>query len=492
VRWRTVLPVLAVTAGLLTGSMAADASVQAKVGTATAGEPLYAVNTGLVLTVGSSAGQGALVRVRADTGSDGQRWVFGSHGTVSPAENQHLCLNVPVVKHRLTTRLNLWACNGAARQQFVVTAPSAHTPVFFLASVAADRKLCVSFPAVGLSTAIAIRGTKVSLRKCGNSAGNAFSTTNLQGVVASISMTDWQRALNANEGSKLGTGVTASYQSLQLGQQWESQASGSYASLSPVYNTSLCLAVSGAQRARAPLVLARCDGSAAQQFIGIGLLDGNPARYFLVSANARFCISTLPKKTAVKAPVPTRSVVLRSCPGKSAGSAWLADMNIPSELAFQFQQFYVVVNDWSGLWPAMATDGGSAGSVTTLSQAMTGAQVWTDVNPATMTAGNADGSISIRPLYDMDLCLTVPSADYTAGVQLQVQACDGAADQEFSRQDSTFNGGAADVFSPWGNGGLCVSYAGALASGDQVELAACDGQVSQAWEGWDAWFDWAG
>jgi hypothetical protein len=39
---------------------------------------------------------------------------------------------------------------------------------------------------------------------------------------------------------------------------------------------------------------------------------------------------------------------------------------------------------------------------------------------------------------------------------------------------------------------LCFSYPGALASGDKVTLAAFDGDRAEAWEGWDAWFDWAG
>jgi hypothetical protein len=489
-RWRLTTFVLA--ASLVTCAVAAPAPGLAQAAASPAAEALYAYNTGAVLTVGQTAGRGARIRTESDYGTGGQRWIFGSHGTISPEENQKLCLNVRVIKHRLSSQLNLWACNGSSRERFATRTPTAHSPVFFIASRATRRKLCVSFEIAGDGAQQYLTGSGVSLRSCGNSIRDAFSTANLRGVAASVGMNDWERALNANQDSKPGTAVTASYGSMQLGQQWESTASGSYASLSPVYDLSQCLTVSGAQRDRAPLVITRCNGSAAQQFIGIGVLDGDPARYYLVSASARFCLSTVARKTAVKSGYPTRSVVLLTCSGTSSGGTWLADLNVPSTMAYQFQQFYAVVNGWSGLVPAMATNGGGSGSPTSLAQSMTAAQVWTDVNPATMTPGNADGTISIRPLYDLDLCLTVPAANYTAGVQLQAQKCDGALDQEFGRQDSTFNGGAADVFSPSSNGSLCISYDGTLAGGDKVELEACGGQVNQAWEGWDAWFDWAG
>ena len=492
-RWQLTTFVLAVS--LVTGAMVGPASGLAQAAPAAASptaEPLYAYNTGAVLTVGQTAGRGAHIHAEADSGTAGQRWIFSSHGTISPEENQKLCLNVRVIKHRLSAQLNLWTCNGSSHERFATKTPSAHSAVFFIASLATRGKLCVSFEADANGAQQYLTGSGVSLRTCADSIRDAFSTANLRGVAASFGMNDWERALNANEGSKPGTAVTASDGSMQLGQQWESTPSGSYASLSPVYDLSQCLTVSGAQRSRARLIITPCNGSAAQQFIGIAVLDGDPGVYYLVSASARFCVSTVARKTAAKSAFPTRSVVLLTCSGTSTGGIWLANLNVPSTMAYQFQQFYMIVNGWSGLWPAMATNGGGSGSLTTLSESSTAAQVWTDVNPATMTPGNSDGSISIRPLYDLYLCLTVPAANYTAGVQLQVQTCDGALDQEFGRQASTFSGGGADVFYPSGNGSLCISYDGALAAGDQVVLEDCDGLANQAWQGWDDWFDWAG
>ena len=92
-RWRILLPVLLACASLLAGSLAASAAAAtgaAEVPAASAGKTLYAFNTGLVLSVYQKAGRRTPVRVEANQGRSGQRWVFGSHASIAGRRREAL------------------------------------------------------------------------------------------------------------------------------------------------------------------------------------------------------------------------------------------------------------------------------------------------------------------------------------------------------------------------------------------------------------------
>ncbi|HEY2640975.1 MAG TPA: ricin-type beta-trefoil lectin domain protein [Streptosporangiaceae bacterium] len=130
-----VLPVVLGAALLLASALpaaAAGTGAEANRGTTrsasapatTIGAPIWAFNSGQVLTVAQKAGRGAKVRVEPNAGRNGQRWVFGAHGTIRPAENQQLCLNVPRyrVRHAFAAMELRRQAQRAIRQEVSVTA----------------------------------------------------------------------------------------------------------------------------------------------------------------------------------------------------------------------------------------------------------------------------------------------------------------------------------------------------------------------------------
>jgi len=148
---------------------------------ASTGAPVYAFNTGLVLTVSAKPSRGTLVRVRANSGAGGQQWVtVGS--TLRPAADKQLCLNVPDARYRSGARLQVWTCDGKPGERFASRAPSRHTSVFFLRP-ASHTQFCLT----ALSAPPNEAGSAVGLRSCGTLATQAWSHQKLDGVAAYLS-----------------------------------------------------------------------------------------------------------------------------------------------------------------------------------------------------------------------------------------------------------------------------------------------------------------
>jgi hypothetical protein len=492
VRWRIGLSLFAASAAALAGSLPATATVAASgraatalaSATATAGRPLYAFNTGLVLAVSARPGRGAVVRVAADTGSGGQRWVFGRHQTLRPAANRSLCLNVPGGRYRGGVRLQLWTCNGHSSERFATGAPSAHTRVLFIRPVG-RAKYCLTT----LNAPPYEAGARVGLRTCASLTTQAWSRTNLDGVAGYISDAVGVQALRpTSAGSTItGSGTFAN----QLDQFWISSYTGSAndspVQLHPVEDTALCVSLSAPEGAGVALDLARCTGSASQQFMGIGVIFNYIYTWsYVTTRDSSYCVQAAASGSATHRPI-----VLGACRGNNR-DLWQTDVVMTSIISARFQELYAGPGTGAtGLeFPMRVAGSGGAGSGVVLSRdVQAAAQVWTDLAPGqSETRGNPDGSIALRPLSDESLCLTVPGGNYSAGVQLTVQTCDGQVDQEFVRGQQF---GAIDLVAA-GAGEFCVAVPAGISAGSAVELEPCAQQDDQMWSTFFSWFGWAG
>lgn len=466
---------------------------------AVAGEPLYAFNSGLVLTVSASPARGDAVRIETDSGTGGQRWVLSADQTVRPAGNRRLCLDVPGGSYRAGVKLQLWACNGRASERFVTTAPSAHTPVFFLAA-AGDRKLCATAPLTAVldTPEIRVAGHRVRLARCAGAQGQAWSATSLASTVgqfAQFTATDTDDLVVADQGAA-GTAAGLDPGTNSLDEQWEATASGGGWLLSPVDDTANCLTIEGTARLTAALRVEPCTGSSAQVFTMIYLRITVQVSYNLFAADdASYCIE--PGTASRLYPL---SAVLGRCPDTATVQTrfWMVTNTTP--LAYtdldpattgEFQQFLDEPQTYSNGY-AMTADGTKSGSAVSLANPPNAiGQTWTDITPGTLTSGNPDGSISIRPLNELGVCLTVPGGNDTAGQALQVQTCNGGTDQEFTVAQED-DGPDVASFSPYSAPGLCLGPEGSVAAGEPIVLQTCGSPVDPAdtWGGWNNWSAW--
>jgi Ricin-type beta-trefoil lectin domain len=487
-RWGLLLPAAVATATLLTGSLPAAAAPSLAAGPATAaaaaGAPLYAFNTGLVLTVSARAARGASVRVAANSGTAGQRWIFGRHQTLRPAANQELCLNVPGARYRGGAKLQLWTCDGHASERFSTSAPSRHTAVYFLRP-AARTKYCLT----SLNSPPYEAGAHVGLEACAALTTQTWSGINLDGVASGI---DDGWGIQAQHPATAGSAVTAANTfANQLDQFWIASNVGasnnSPVLLSPVEDTSLCAEPAAPEGNGVHLDLAACTGSASQQFIGIGLIFNVSYTWtYLTTPDSAYCV-----QTAASGPASARPVVLGSCVGNNR-DFWLTSLDLTSSTSGQFQEIYAgPATGPAGLEFSMQVGGsGGPGSGIVLGRDNQAAgQVWTDLAPGQAKAtGNPDGSITLRPLSDESLCLAVPGGNYAAGVQLTVQTCDGQVDQEFVRNGQFGSIGLVAA----GSGEFCVTAPGGFAAGSAVQLEPCAQQDDQTWSTFFSWYGWAG
>ena len=494
-RWRIALSLFAASAAAMAGSLPATATAAAthhaattaraaglaRATAAVAGQPLYAFNTGLVLAVSAHPGRGAAVRIAADTGSAGQRWVFGRHQTLRPAANQSLCLNVPGGRYRRGARLQLWTCDDHKSERFATSAPSAHTPVFFI-HPAARASYCLGFPT-------SEAGDRVGLAGCASLATQAWSRTNLDGLAGGIDNSWIMQALRP---TKAGSAITAaSTYTSKLNQYWISSYTGSNgyspALLHPVVDTALCAVPAAPAATGVALHLTGCHGGASAQLTAVALfLNQDYTLSFITTTDGSFCV-----QAAASGPAETRPVVLGRCVGNSR-DFWNVGTPMITAVSYQYQELYAGTNTASNSFQfsmRVTGNGGPGSGVVLSNDDEVAAQVWTDMAPGQSKAvANPDGSITVRPLSDESLCLTVPGADYAAGVQLTVQTCDGQADQEFAH-------GLAD--SPTdlvavGAGEYCVSAPAGVAAGSAVELEPCAHQDDQTWSAFFDWYAWAG
>jgi Ricin-type beta-trefoil lectin domain len=284
-----------------------------------------------------------------------------------------------------------------------------------------------------------------------------------------------------------GSGLLLTHYWVSLPTGPESQP-GNEVTLHPVINTSLCLTQTSQQAATASLILARCDDQGAQQFIGIQL--SFTFGYFdamIASHDARRClraVGTTPRHL---------TIAFGRC-GEGHDS-WYTDVSVLTDLSSQYADLYLG-RQASPAWDAMSVPSdGQAGAKVVLArdpEPESGQQLWTD-RPAGGTSSTS-GGLSLRPLSDTSLCLTVPDANYSAGIQLQVQSCDGQADQVFVRTTSPIarNPGIdIEALSPQGAGSLCVGVAGSISKDKPVELRPCGAAANQAWSPYDGWIGWA-
>jgi hypothetical protein len=474
--------VLAAPLAVLAGPAARGASTaEGAAATASAGRPLYAFNTGLVLTVSARPSRGAAVRIAADTSSAGQRWVFGGHQTLRPAANQSLCLNVPGGRYRHGARLELWTCDDRGSERFATSAPSAHTRVFFI-HPAARASYCLGFPT-------SEAGDRVGLAACASLATQAWSRTNLDGVAGGIDNSWIMQALRP---TKAGSAITAtSTYTSKLNQYWISSYTGSNgyspALLHPVVDTALCAVLAAPEADGVALQLSSCYGAASAQLSGVPLfLNQDYTLSFITTTDGSFCV-----QAAASGAAKTRPIVLGRCVGNSR-DFWNVGTPMITAVSYQYQELYAGTNTSANSFQfsmRVTGNGGPGSGVVLSADDEVAAQVWTDIVPGQSSAvGNPDGTITLRSLSDESLCLAVPGADYAAGVQLTVQTCDGDADQEFVRglPDNPTDLVAA------GAGEYCVSAPAGIAAGSAVELEPCAQEGDQTWSAFFDWYAWAG
>jgi hypothetical protein len=484
-RWRLLVPVVATAVILLTGELSAvavqAAAVRPSGAAAQAGAPLYAFNTGLVLTVSAKPGRGASVRVTANSGTAGQRWISGRDQTLRPTANQKLCLNVPGAMYRAGAKLQLWTCDGRASERFSTSAPSRHTAVVFVRPATRTRFCLTALAAPPYES-----GARLGLAACAALTTQAWSATNLDGIASDIGDA-W--GIQAQHPSTAGSAVTAATPfANQLDWYWTTTNTGasndSPVLLHPVEDSALCAGIAGPEARGAQLTLAGCTGSASQQFMGLGLIfNANYTWSYLTTADSAYCV-----QAAEAGPAAVRPIVLGPCVGNNR-DLWQTGLGMT---ASAFQEIYAGTGTGPGglEFSLQASGSGAPGSGVVLARdVQAAAQVWTDLAPGQAQAtGNPDGTITLRPLAIEKMCLAVPGGNYAAGVQLTVQTCDGQVDQEFVRGEPV---GSIDLVAA-GDGQFCVAAPAGIAAGNPVELEPCARQDDQTWSTFFGWYRWAG
>lgn len=489
------IPMTAI-AALLATSLSTEAHAQAerdsRHSTSVASQALYAFNTGLVLTVPQKAATWARVRIKSPANLSGQLWSLNANGNLTPSSNPHLCLN-EWTGRRSRHGLDVRRCDGSATESFVTAVPSAHTPVFFI-SPRVDKALCVTARLdVNLEDTTVITPI-VELSRCANDQGQAWSTTNLQKQVGQFGL-GVRYDLIVPATGRPGSIAYLGYPTNSLSEEWVLTPGQSGMVFSPIENTTSCLTTGAIGQ---HLRLSACNGSRAQSILPILLRPTVQfVIYLLAVDSARHCISwgKIVKRI--------RPVFLGSCPNSGTASTrgiWFTEysntynLQLPS-ISLDFADLFDEPSNYSNQY-GMTERGTASGTAVTLASAEDGySQAWTDLRPGTMSAGNPDGSISIRPVNDLHLCLTVPDARYQADVKLQVQTCNGAKDQEFAGTMPSVNGGSGPaVFSPFADSSLCVAPLSGVNAGSHIGLKACPSPQTLAqddtWQGFELMTKW--
>jgi len=249
--------------------------------------------------------------------------------------------------------------------------------------------------------------------------------------------------------------------------------------LHPVQDTALCLDVPGPNL---PLMTEACGGSASQEFIATALFYGDRSPWFLTTPDALYCVQASAGTAA------TVAIVVGPC--RSNRDVWTAAL--PLNRLFYSQYVELYADSGGGLRFSMSAPatGGSGSAVTVQADHFSPGQVWTDLAAGpSQPPGNPDGSISLRPLSNHNLCLTVPNSDYSAGVGLTVQTCSGTLNQEFLNAPTLLN--SRELIAR-GNGRFCVGEPGSVGAGNPVELEPCDQLAHQAWMQYYGWSSWVG
>jgi len=451
---------------------------------------LYANASGLVMDAGGARKSGVTVRVHKDGTANGKRWLREKDGTIRPAYDIRLCLDVPRARYLVGVALDVATCRGVRSQRFATFRSSGSTPMFFISPVG-DRKLCLS-----LSTGFFDAGDAVTLDRCGpvlTAPGTeVWAATNLDATAGELSSTV---ALGV-AGTTAGSPVQAvELFALPLGALWEAGTEnvaqfGRERVLRSVANTSLCLTRVGAEAAGAALRLETCAGSPAQAFMGIEMVYNlsYPA-YYVTEPDGRFCVAI------TSGAVIGHHAALGRCVGTVAdlwmAATWITSMDLTTQQSFQYQEIFTD-GDVSPQY-ALSLTGRGAGAKTVLADdTKLATQVWTDLGPSGR-AGNPDGSMSLRPLSNLGLCLTVPGGKYALGQQLAAEPCTGNLDQEFFRMSSvSFNGTEEQELVPYGDGGLCLGMPKGVKAGGAVTLLSCSRTQAQAWTTMEAWYLWGG
>ncbi len=470
-RWRFLLPAIAVCAAGSAAPVVA-ASASANGATTPAAQAVYAFNSGLALT--AAATPGAAVRIQP-AGGAAQQWIFGANGAIALAADPHLCLTVPGASFLSGTKLDVTACHARAAQRFARTSPSGHSPVYFIA-VAAHRGLCAADLA-GLLSA----GDRIGLRPCASLITQAWSGTNLAGRAALIGNHRTMQARRPGAGSFVTGALTVTG---DLDQYWTAGYAGAQTQdlvrLHPVDDTSLCLT---ATVTSLPMRLESCDGTTSQEFMATALYySADGSAWFLTTPDAGNCVQT------AGGTAPVAPVAIGRCASRK--DVWFAALPLNRLFYSQYVELYA---DSGSLRFSMtvAASGGPGSTVTVQADLLSPGQVWTDLAAGpSQPPGNADGSISLRPLSNQTLCLTVPKSHYAADVQLTVQSCAGTANQEFLNAPIAPSGSRELIAR--GDGQFCVGEPGSVGAGNPVELEPCDQQAHQAWMQYYGWSSFAG
>jgi hypothetical protein len=452
--------------------------------------PLYAFDSQWVLSTLGKPAPGAQVAIGLDWDHAGQRWLLRSDGTIRPAAKRRLCLAAPS-SFRADVQLTVERCGGGATQHFSISAPSAHTPVMFIEPTS-RRTLCLT------ATGGLVSGSPIELAACASSNRQAWATTSFNDDPQDYSVGTigpyYGTAIAPSEPVKSGRHAILTRLNSNLRNFWVAIPTapftqpGSEVTLRPLDNTSLCLTTAARERPGSALSLTGCDAESSQQFIGVQI-QFTVGYYWalLLSHDARSCVTAVGKTFKQLRPA------LESC--RPGINQLYTDLSLITYPSFQYADLYLGDSNRAGFqFEALdAPHDGPAGTKVVTArdrQPESGQQIWTDLAPGSVTSGNPGGGLSLRPLYDLSLCLTVPNAHYQQGIQLQVQVCDGNADQDFVRnpaptdpQDATLQ-----TLSPADDSSLCAGVQGTVGGGKPVELRDCSNTFSQTWSTWQAGF----
>ena len=440
----------------------------AAAGTSPGNQFLYGFNSGFDINAGSAPRPGRLVRLLApsNTGKP-DTWLLKPDGTIHLFSHPRLCLNLPGRSYSSLVDANLRDCNGSVRERFVVRKPSAHSPVLFIAA-AGKRSMCLSAPGL-------YEQELISLGRSSWIDSEAWSDVDLKGMVSQVSA-GVSASLTVARPAGPGSHVVYRAFTHNIRQYWLVGNDSTFDSLTAVTDVGLCLTVAGSEKLNASLAVDPCRQGSGDSFLGIIMgsarTAGGPVPYVITTADARFCLS------ASGGAGTGYAVQLRRCDA-STQMLWSTTLkmvlNIFS-LDYQYQRVSVASAAGPLSMTAPPSRAGGVVSLSAISKARWPFQIWTTVPPGAAGAGNSDGSTSLRPLFDVDLCLTAP-AGYSANVPLRALPCTDAADQKLL----LISGGPpkypAEIV-PFGDGQRCV---GAAASDRAIVLNSCDYASDQSW-----------
>lgn len=453
-------------ASLATAVPAAAAAAAAR---APRAAPLFLFNSKLGLDAGHRGRGGAAVMIDTVSGSAGRLWVIARDGTIRPAYDTRLCLNVPHGQFRPGASLTVWRCDGTARERFLTRAPSAAARFFAIAPASGPR-LCVT----------ALRGLyavePAVLESCTSTARQAWSRAAIRGTGRIFTLGYRGGALDAAT-AKRGAPVTTKPPGYLLGEYWtaalHATSGGPQFTLRLALDPRLCLAIATRAAAGAPLVLQECDGSAAQSLAAVNFLHfAQYPVYLLLDSSASFCVHAAKMGTVVR---------LANCRGDSQDE-WATTLDIGTTIPVGTTGPTIAAGPGPSSFVLSATAIASGGMVTLSGYAQAAGQFW-NVVPAGGTEPGSPYTATIRT-YVRGLCLTVPRADYAAGTQLQLSTCTGAADQQFLRAasgDQPPQNYGGQLLMPLAAGSLCAQASGGLKDGSPVKLASCSAAGTQMW-----------